>query len=160
MAKRNSNGMNNEIIVRSGALILTLVMLSLATFFILKTQSAQGAVVPTPIPTLSPINTLAPPVIPTPTPVPTPAPVEVVRIKLSDAGGTLRVRAQPSTDAQVLGTVEDGDVLPYVGVSGEWYSVTFNGATGYILDDYGVRETIYPTPSPALSPTPTPSPAS
>ncbi len=38
-------------------------------------------------------------------------------------GGKLNVRAQPSTQGEILGYLENGDMMPFMGQSGDWYRI-------------------------------------
>ena len=52
------------------------------------------------------------------------------------ATAVLNVRPQPGTDMDPLGTVEIGTVLPYTAFSDGWYTVEYQGQTGYVSGDY------------------------
>lgn len=73
-----------------------------------------------------PLNT------PTPTPVPT---AKAVRVEVDDS---LNVRESGSVDANILGTVSDGDELALLSDAAQngWYQVSYNGGTGYVSADY------------------------
>lgn len=47
-----------------------------------------------------------------------------------------RVRKGPSTDDEILGTVDKGVVLTKLGTKGEWTKVEFQGQTGYIKSEF------------------------
>ncbi len=133
------------------ALLLLLLFLAVATFFMLSWLPGQSEVSPTPSITAKPTATPTP----TPTPSPTPTMMQVVRINLSDTSSSVRVREQASTTAQVLGEAPHNTTLPYLGESDGWWIVNYEGKTGYIGADFGVLETVTVTPSP----TPTVSPS-
>jgi uncharacterized protein YgiM (DUF1202 family) len=80
-------------------------------------------------------------------PTETPAQIQVVRIKLSDPTSTLRVRKQPNANAPILGNVKHDAVMPYVGLTGDWWIINYNGQNGYIVSTYGVLETVEPESS-------------
>ncbi len=48
----------------------------------------------------------------------------------------VNVRTGPGTEYSRVGSVSTGDKLPYVGESGNWYQVTYNGQTCYVSKDY------------------------
>lgn len=48
----------------------------------------------------------------------------------------LNVRAQPSTDAQILGSFAAGEVVSTISVEGDWYKVKFGDQTGYCYGAY------------------------
>ena len=47
-----------------------------------------------------------------------------------------RVRKGPSTDAEILGTVDKGVTLTKLGTEGDWTKVKFQGKTGYIKSEF------------------------
>ena len=73
-----------------------------------------------------PINT------PSPTPLPT---AKAVRVEVDDS---LNVRASGSTEADILGTVENGDELALLNETAQdgWYQVSYNGGTGYVSAEF------------------------
>lgn len=68
----------------------------------------------------------------TPTPLPT---AKAVRVEVDDS---LNVRESGSTDANILGTVSDGDELALLTdtAQGGWYQVYYNGGTGYVSAEF------------------------
>ena len=48
----------------------------------------------------------------------------------------LNVRAQPSTDAAILGSFPAGEVVSTISVEGDWYKVKFRDGIGYCHIDY------------------------
>ena len=48
----------------------------------------------------------------------------------------LRVRAGASTDTEILGLLYNGTVVQLTGEEGDWYTISYNGATGYLHKDY------------------------
>ena len=48
----------------------------------------------------------------------------------------LRVRAGASTDTEILGLLYNGTVLQLTGEEGDWYTISYNGATGCLHNDY------------------------
>lgn len=51
-------------------------------------------------------------------------------------GGRLNVRAQPSTDAQVLGQLPNGTEITVTGQDGNWYLIQYNGLEGFVFGQY------------------------
>lgn len=66
---------------------------------------------------------------------------------------SLTLRAEPSTESEVLGTLHDEDRLRCIGVSDKWYKViTEDGTEGYVYISYTTTQappTPTPTPPPA-----------
>lgn len=52
------------------------------------------------------------------------------------SGSGVRVRSGPSTSDSILATLDSGETMSVTGVSGEWYQVSYNGATGYVNSAY------------------------
>ena len=48
----------------------------------------------------------------------------------------LRVRAGASTDTEIMGLLYNGTVVQLTGEEGDWYTISYNGATGYLHKDY------------------------
>ena len=52
-------------------------------------------------------------------------------------GSTLNVRAKPSTQGEIMGYLEDGDMMPYMSESGDWYQIEIEeGLSGWISKKY------------------------
>lgn len=51
-------------------------------------------------------------------------------------GSSVRMRSEPNTSSSILGTYDSGVQMTVLGVSGNWYKVGCNGATGYVHSDY------------------------
>ncbi len=66
----------------------------------------------------------------TPTPAPTPETKTVYTTE------NLKVRAQPNTSAEVLGTLKKGTKVETYGLKDGWYEIKYNGKTGYISEKY------------------------
>ncbi len=81
----------------------------------------------------------------TPTPTPTP------ETKTVYTTGNLKVRAQPNTSAEVLGTLKKGTKVETYGLKDGWYEIKYEGKTGYISAKY-TTETDPSTPQPSPSP--------
>lgn len=52
------------------------------------------------------------------------------------SSGTLNLRAQPGLEAAVIGSIPNGAALDVTGESGDWYSVAYQGADGYVSKVY------------------------
>ena len=74
----------------------------------------------------------------------------------------LYVRAEPSSKGKSLDLVRRGTMLTITALTGDWFQVSYNGATGYVASDY-VRLSggsgSAPVVAPTLAPTPVPTPA-
>jgi uncharacterized protein YgiM (DUF1202 family) len=96
---------------------------------------------------------------PTPTPTPTPTTTEY---KVKTNGGTLTLRAQPTTNSKALATIPNGTKIQVseivkgdsVGGNADWAKTTYNGDTGYCSCRW--LEKVEPTPAPTPIPTPKP----
>ena len=51
-------------------------------------------------------------------------------------GTGVRLRSEPNYVAKVLGNYNTGTEMSVLGVSGEWYKVSYKGTTGYVHSDY------------------------
>lgn len=123
--------------------------------------TAVPTAVPTPTPTAAP--TAVP--TPTPTPTPTPAPTPEPFVDFYSNGYINRpyvnFRAQPSTEAEILGVLTYGTQVQIIARTSEWYRVRYNGNIGYVASPYitlGVLATPTPAPTPVPTPAPTPAP--
>ena len=81
----------------------------------------------------------------TPTPTPTPETKTVYTTE------NLKVRAQPNTSAEVLGTLKKGTKVETYGLKDGWYEIKYEGKTGYISAKY-TTETDPSTPTPTPTP--------
>lgn len=93
-------------------------------------------------PEASPIPTEAPEVSPTPETDPDAYNLEHTADVLEAPAGTEllliepgRVREAPTTESEVIASLEKGVVVEKQGTSGEWVKVTVDGAFGYIRSD-------------------------
>ena len=67
----------------------------------------------------------------------------------------INVRSGPGTGYDKLGTVAANSLVDVIGISADWYAVSYNGGTGYILssllyevpDDYGQTTTTTTAPA-------------
>ena len=50
--------------------------------------------------------------------------------------GALRIRSGPSTDTEILGKFYNGTEVQLTGEEGDWYTISYNGATAYLHKDY------------------------
>lgn len=74
--------------------------------------------------------------VPLNTPSPTPQPTaKAVRVEVDDS---LNVRESGSTEADILGAVNNGDELALLTDTAQdgWYQVSYNGGTGYVSAEY------------------------
>ncbi len=102
-------------------------------------------------------------VIPINTPSPTPLPTaKAVRVEVDDS---LNVRESGSTEADILGVVENGDELALLTDTAQngWYQVSYNGGTGYVSEEYvkviDVTVERYNALKTSVAATPTPEPS-
>lgn len=51
-------------------------------------------------------------------------------------GTTVRLRSGPGTSYSILGAYDTGTEMTITGESGNWYAVSYNGASGYVCKDY------------------------
>ena len=79
------------------------------------------------------------------TPTPTPETKTVYTTE------NLKVRAQPNTSAEVLGTLKKGTKVETYGLKDGWYEIKYEGKTGYISAKY-TTETDPSTPTPTPTP--------
>ena len=94
---------------------------------------------------------------PTPTPTPTPTTTDY---KVKTNGGTLTLRAQPTTNSRSLATIPNGttiqvsEIVKGESISGntDWAKTTYNGDTGYCSCRWLVK--VEPAPEPTPTPTP------
>ena len=54
-------------------------------------------------------------------------------------GIDVNIRSGPGTEYQSIGQVSRGTTLTITGKSDNWYQVSYNGGTGYIIEDYVIR---------------------
>lgn len=77
-------------------------------------------------------------------PTPTPAAVQSAKAAKISADGGLNIRAEASTDAEILGVAEDGSLLPLLlenPIDG-WYQVEYEGKTGYISAEFATAQDV------------------
>ncbi len=51
-------------------------------------------------------------------------------------GSTVNVRSVAGTNGDVLGQVAEGEQYDIIGHEGEWYQISYNGSTGFVMSDY------------------------
>lgn len=49
---------------------------------------------------------------------------------------SLRVRTQPSLEAETVGSLGNNRQVKVLGTEGEWYQVSYNGSSAYVYSDY------------------------
>lgn len=49
---------------------------------------------------------------------------------------SLRVRTQPSLEAETIGSLGNNRQVKVLGAEGEWYQVSYNGSSAYVYSDY------------------------
>ena len=89
------------------------------------------------------------PTLPQPNATETAAPAEsvdsskaVVVVQMS-GGSTLNVRANPSAQGEILGYLEDGDMMPFISESGDWYQIEIEeGLSGWISKKYSTTRSV------------------
>lgn len=108
--------------------------------------------------------------VPLNTPSPTPQPTaKAVRVEVDDS---LNVRESGSTEADIIGAVNNGDELALLTDTAQdgWYQVSYNGGTGYVsaeyvkvidvtVERYNALKSSAPTPTPEASADPSATPA-
>ncbi len=58
-------------------------------------------------------------------------------------GSTLNVRAKPTTQGEILGYLEDGDMMPFMSESGDWYQIEIEeGLSGWISKKYSTTRSV------------------
>ncbi len=107
-----------------------------------KEKEPETSPTPTEAPEASPTPTEAPEVSPTPETDPDAYNPEHTADVLEAPAGTellliepCRVREAPTTESEVIASLEKGAVVEKQGTSGEWVKVTVDGAFGYIRSD-------------------------
>jgi uncharacterized protein YgiM (DUF1202 family) len=64
------------------------------------------------------------------------SPGSMVVIQMRE-GATLNVRAEPSTQGEIMGYLENGDRMPFMSESGDWYQIEIDeGLSGWISKKY------------------------
>ena len=55
---------------------------------------------------------------------------------VTTGGGRLNVREAPSLSANVIGQLANGTRVNVTGADGDWYTITYNGLSGYVYAQY------------------------
>ena len=64
----------------------------------------------------------------------------MVLVKMRE-GATLNVRAEPTTQGEILGYLENGDMMPFMGESGDWYQIEIEeGRSGWVSKKYSTLQ--------------------
>jgi len=92
----------------------------------------------------SPLSSSAPAVLSAqseqPEPQPTPPPA-LVTVKLDDASASANIRLYPTTQAEKIGSAQDGDAFEFVSEKSGWYEIKLpDNSNGFISADYAVKE--------------------
>ena len=75
-------------------------------------------------------------------------------------GKTLNMRAEPNTSATIVANIPYGAAVNvYEPYNSAWYSIGYNGTTGYVMSRFLVSNPPGPKPTSKPSPTATPSPS-
>ena len=90
---------------------------------------------------------------PTPSPSPTPEPTPTPYVKLSDPTSSLKVRSGPGTNTEILGELNDGDVVTILERGDVWHKIEYNGGVGYVFAAYIANVAVYYAYVPELSAT-------
>lgn len=77
-------------------------------------------------------------------PTSTPAAVQSAKAAKISADGGLNIRAEASTDAEILGVADDGSLLPLLleTPTDGWYQVEYEGKTGYISAEFATAQDV------------------
>lgn len=70
------------------------------------------------------------------TPEETTQPQTITSAVIRVTADTLSVRKEPSTDAQILGLVDQNEEFTVVSTKGEWIEINYQGQTGYVNAAY------------------------
>ena len=76
-------------------------------------------------------------------PEPTEAPFAVVDYTVYIAASSLNLRAEPSTEAEIIAKLDFGDKVACIGESVEWLQVTFDGKTGYVKTEFTSQTMVF-----------------
>ena len=70
------------------------------------------------------------------------APVTMVVVEMRK-GATLNVRAKPSARGEILGYLENGDMMPFMSESGDWYQIEIEeGVSGWVSKSYSTTRSV------------------
>jgi uncharacterized protein YgiM (DUF1202 family) len=60
----------------------------------------------------------------------------MVLVQMSE-GSTLNVRSKPTTQGEIMGYLENGDMMPFISESGDWYEIEIEeGRSGWVSKKY------------------------
>ncbi len=77
---------------------------------------------------------------------PQPETLQIMVVVQMSEGSTLNVRSQPSTQGEILGYLENGDMMPFMSESGDWYQIEIEeGLTGWVSKSYSTTRTVNST---------------
>lgn len=99
---------------------------------------------------------------PSPSVVPTTTPVPVEKVKvatINDIDDSLNVRSEASTDSEILGTAEAGEVFEVVAQddTSEWVEISYFGQNAYVFAEFVTISEKDKTALATATPSPTPS---
>ena len=75
---------------------------------------------------------------------PTPVPVQMAKAVKVNATDGLNIRSQASTDSEILGLADNGDMLPLL-VEEEkdgWYQIEYQGKPAYVSAEYATVQEV------------------
>lgn len=62
---------------------------------------------------------------------------QMVVIKITDDSDSVNIRAEPSTESEIVGKAFDGQKFEYISIDSDWYQIKLeNGDIAYIYSDY------------------------
>ena len=98
---------------------------------------------------------------PSPSVVPTTTPVPVEKVKvatINDIDDSLNVRSEASTDSEILGTAEAGEVFEVVAQddTSEWVEISYFGQNAYVFAEFVTISEKEKTALATAMPSPTP----
>jgi hypothetical protein len=129
------------------------------------TLTPSPTLIPSPIPTATPLVTGTEPVVPSPTPTNTPGSGPTPQAIINGPGGFVNVRSGPGPIySPPLGTYSNGTVVDVIGkqysTAGElWWLISFPAGPygqGWVFADYTEAKNVDDVPWVAIPPTPTP----
>ena len=63
-----------------------------------------------------------------------PAPLRTAVVRTQ--GSRLNIREKPTTSSAILGKLQSGTEITVTGQTGDWYSIEYNGISGYVYGEY------------------------
>ncbi|MFD1204749.1 N-acetylmuramoyl-L-alanine amidase [Sporosarcina contaminans] len=64
--------------------------------------------------------------------------------KVKTGGVNLNVRSHPAVTGDIVGKLNDGDIVEVIGQAGDWLLILLDGKNGYIHSDYTVEVSVNP----------------